>query len=245
MVRGSGQFKANGFPGHLSNLDERTDPRDTQYCVVELCTHTQLFPTRNQIGYIWCPTRKGDSNMSNSLNVDALIDGIIRLEGDFSDHPADRGGPTRWGVTEAVARAHGYSGDMRDFPRPEAASIYKGKYWHRPGFDRVARLAPHIAAELFDTGINMGTGTASGFLQRALNALNRSGRDYQDIAVDHRIGPETLAALAAFLQTRGAPGEAVLHKAIEALQGARYITLAETRPANEAFLYGWLANRID
>jgi len=33
-------------------------------------------------------------------------------------------------------------------------------------------------------------------------------------------------------------------KAVEALQGAKYLRLAETRPANEAFLYGWLANRI-
>ena len=32
-------------------------------------------------------------------------------------------------------------------------------------------------------------------------------------------------------------------KAIEALQGERYVALAERRPANEAFLYGWLANR--
>jgi lysozyme family protein len=35
-----------------------------------------------------------------------------------------------------------------------------------------------LAAELLDTGVNMGTGTATGFLQRALNALNRNGRDY-------------------------------------------------------------------
>ena len=43
---------------------------------------------------------------------------------------------------------------------------------------------------------------------------------------------------------RRAGGEAVLLKALEALQGERYLRLAETRPANEAFLYGWLANRI-
>jgi hypothetical protein len=36
----------------------------------------------------------------------------------------------------------------------------------------------------------------------------------------------------------------VLVKAIDALQGERYIALAERRPANEAFLYGWLAQRI-
>jgi lysozyme family protein len=36
------------------------------------------------------------------------------------------------------------------------------------------RVAPKLAAEMFDTAVNMGTGTAIGFLQRALNALNRN-----------------------------------------------------------------------
>jgi len=39
-------------------------------------------------------------------------------------------------------------------------------------------------------------------------------------------------------------GETVLLRALEALQGERYLRLAERRPANEAFLYGWLANRM-
>jgi lysozyme family protein len=181
---------------------------------------------------------------NQTTDITALIDKVIALEAGFSDHPADRGGATRWGVTEAVARAHGYSGNMRHFPRHEAAAIYMRKYWLQPGFDRIAEHAPDLAAELFDTGINMGTGTASGFLQRALNALNRNGRDYKDVSVDRKIGTETLGALETFLRKRGGAGETVLLKAIEALQGARYIKLAETRPANEAFLYGWLANRV-
>ena len=182
--------------------------------------------------------------MPKSHDIDMMIDKVIKIEGDYSDHPADRGGPTRWGVTQAVARAHGYAGDMRHFPRDEAVSIYRRKYWLRPGFDRIAVHAPDIAAELFDTGINMGTATASGFLQRALNALNRNGRDYENISVDRIIGGNTLSALEAFVRKRGARGEAVLLKAIEALRGCRYIELAEKRPANQAFLYGWIANRI-
>ncbi|MES2783503.1 MAG: putative peptidoglycan-binding domain-containing protein, partial [Pseudomonadota bacterium] len=90
----------------------------------------------------------------------------------------------------------------------------------------------------------MGTGTAIGFLQRALNALNRNGRDYSDIAVDRKIGPVTLRTLETFIRNRGPSAEDVLTKAIDALQGAHYVRLAEARPAQEAFLYGWLANRI-
>lgn len=178
------------------------------------------------------------------MDLDEAIDELIAREGDYVNNPADKGGPTRWGITEAVARAQGYAGDMRTLPREAAAAIYRRLYWLRPGYGEVARQAPEVAAELFDTAVNMGPETATGFFQRALNALNRDGRDYADIVVDRHIGPQTLAALAGFLKVRGRAGEAVLLKALNALQGERYIALAESRPANEAFLYGWLAGRV-
>jgi lysozyme family protein len=176
--------------------------------------------------------------------IDELIEEVIEREGGYVNHPADRGGPTHWGVTEGVARRQGYAGDMRALPRSEAAAIYQRLYWHKPGFDAVAARAPKLAAEMFDTGINMGTGTATGFLQRALNALNREGQDYPDLKVDRSVGPATLGALDAFLKKRGRAAEGVLLKAVEALQGAHYLNIAEARPSQEAFVYGWLANRI-
>ena len=179
------------------------------------------------------------------MDVDELIDELIEREGGFVSHPADRGGPTRYGITEAVARAHGYAGAMNQLPRDEAAAIYRRLYWLRPRFDQVAERAPRVAAELFDTGANMGPAVAATFLQRALTALNRGGKDFPDLVPDGRIGPATMAALDAFLKARGAlGGETVMLRALEALQGERYLRLAEKRPANEAFLYGWLANRI-
>jgi lysozyme family protein len=178
------------------------------------------------------------------MDIHTLIDEVIAREGGYSNHPADRGGATNWGITQAVARDNGFVGDMRALPRATAVAIYRRLYWDQPGYAFVAESAPSIAAELFDTAVNMGVATATGFLQRALNALNRNQRDYPDLTVDRAIGARTLAALRAFRALRGKAGEAVLLKAIEAMQGERYIALAESRPANEAFLYGWLANRI-
>ena len=192
------------------------------------------------------------------MDVDELIDSLIEREGGFVNNPSDRGGPTCFGITEAVARAHGYGGPLRQLPRAEAASIYRRLYWNRPKFDEVAKRSAGLAAELFDTGVNMGPAVAVTFLQRALTALNRGGKDYADLTPDGRVGPATLAALDTFLATRGSSpavgvdggdqqrtsGETVLLRALEALQGERYLRLAERRPANEAFLYGWLANRI-
>lgn len=180
-----------------------------------------------------------------TTTIDQLVEALIEREGGYVNNAADRGGATCFGITEAVARAHGYGGAMRDFPRGEAEAIYRRLYWLRPQFDQVATRAPRLAAELFDTGVNMGPAVAATFLQRALTALNRSGKDYPDLIPDGRIGGTTLDALDAFLELRGASGgETVLLRAMEALQGERYLRLAERRPANEAFLYGWLANRI-
>lgn len=179
------------------------------------------------------------------VSVERLIDALIDREGGYVSHPSDKGGPTCFGITEAVARAHGYMADMRQLPREEAVTIYRRLYWLRPHLDEIARRAPRVAAELFDTGVNMGPAVAVTFLQRSLTALNRCGKDYPDLVPDGRVGAQTLAALDAFLEARGkGGGETVLLRALEALQGERYLRLAERRPANEAFLYGWLANRI-
>jgi lysozyme family protein len=183
--------------------------------------------------------------MEEVVDVDQLIDGLIEREGGYVDNAADKGGPTCFGITEAVARAHGYAGPMRQLPREQAAAIYRRLYWQRPHLDEIAMRSRVIAAELFDTAVNMGPAVAITFLQRALTALNRGGKDYPDLTPDGRVGPATLAAFDAFLAIRGkSSGETVLLRALEALQGERYLRLAERRPANEAFLYGWLANRI-
>ena len=183
--------------------------------------------------------------MDDELEVAELVDMLIEREGGYCNHPADKGGPTCFGITEAVARAQGYRGEMKALPRAEAAAIYRRLYWLRPRLDEIGRRAPRVARELFDTGVNMGPAVAVTFLQRALTALNRNGGDYPDMIPDGRVGPATLAALDHFLAVRGAGGgETVLLRALDALQGERYLRLAERRPANEAFLYGWLANRI-
>lgn len=178
------------------------------------------------------------------MEIESLIDAVIDREGGYVNDRADPGGATRWGITAAVARADGYTGDMRILPRDRAVAIYRRLYWTRPGFDRIAARSLTLAAEMFDTGVNMGPAVATGFLQRALNALNRGASDYPDIPVDGAFGARTLAALDAFLARRGPRSDTVLIRAVDALQGERYMALAESRPASEAFLYGWLANRM-
>jgi lysozyme family protein len=170
------------------------------------------------------------------MAIQQLIDAVIAREGGYVDHPADKGGPTRFGITQATARANGYQGDMQAFPREEAVRIYHLKYWEKPMFDRVAAVAPKIAEKLFETGIS--------FLKRALNVFNRNATDYPDCGNAPGIDDLTITSLRGFIAKRKAAGELVLLKAINALQGERYISIAGKNPTQEAFAYGWIANRI-
>lgn len=177
-------------------------------------------------------------------SLDSIIDSLVGREGGFGNHPNDRGGATIWGITEAVARAFSYHGRMQDMPRSVAVRIYKERYWESPRFNQVADHSMAIAEELLDTGVNMGPAVAAKFLQRALNVLNQEARLYPDITADGVIGPMTLSALRAFLGHRGKDGETVLLRALNSLQGARYIEIAERDQRQESFVYGWFLNRV-
>jgi lysozyme family protein len=167
-----------------------------------------------------------------------------QAEGGYVDHPSDRGGPTNHGITEEVARRFGYKGPMRDLPLATALRIYDWQYVRGPGFDRIARLSVPIAKELVDTGVNMGVAVAGEFFQRALNGLNARQTHYADVVVDGKVGAASRAAFMAYLARRGKIGETVMLRALNALQGARYLAITEGRPANEDFTFGWFANRV-
>jgi lysozyme family protein len=171
------------------------------------------------------------------------IDGVIGREGRYSADPADRGGATAWGITEAVARAEGYAGAMAAMPRDAAVALYRHRYWTAASLDRIAALDVPLAARLFDIGVNMGPATGIRFLQRALNVLNRQGTLFPDLAPDGGFGPATEAALASFLQDRGSNGAHVLLGMIAAQQSVHYIEIAERDPTQEALEFGWQLNR--
>jgi lysozyme family protein len=175
--------------------------------------------------------------------IDTLLAELVAREGGYTNNPADRGGPTRYGITEQRARAYGFTGRMQDLPLDTAKAIYRSIYWTRPGFDQVAQRMPRLAEELFDTGVNMGPKVAATFLQRALNVLNRGATDYPDIGADGDIGPMTIHALDG-LAAKRSNAEVLLLRATDALQGARYIEIAENNPSQEAFEAGWLGNRV-
>lgn len=181
----------------------------------------------------------------SASTVQQIIDGIIEREGGgkYTFDPNDSGGPTRWGITERTARAHGYAGDMRDFPRASAVRLYLALYWSAPGFSTVHLHHPELAVRLADFGVLAGPGTPSKQLQRCLNVLNRGGKDYKDVPVDGKIGLATIGALNAFLRLRGADGCLVILGMVAAMQSVYLLELAERRPKDEEYQFGWQLNR--
>lgn len=186
--------------------------------------------------------------------VEKIIEDIIRAEGhQYTNHPNDRGGPTKFGITLATLRSHLNdpslgADDVQALTIETARRIYFDRYVVTPGFVHVLAISEVVGIEVIDSGVNCGQQRAARWLQRALNAFNRSYRnppDYAEITEDGRIGPKTLSTLSDFFAVRGKMnGEKVLVRALNSLQGAHYLALGTNNPTQEQFMFGWFANRV-
>ncbi|UUM20893.1 glycoside hydrolase family 108 protein [Mycoavidus sp. SF9855] len=176
------------------------------------------------------------------MSIEHYIDRLLEREGGYSNHPKDSGGETQWGITIAVARAAGYTGQMKAMPREAAKAIYRQRYWLEPRLDQIDAIHPKLAEKLFDIGANCSPSIGIRFLQRALNLLKGSAAPL--LIIDGCLGTETLSALKQFKAARGANGLKVLLAMINAQLSVHYIELAERYPKNQTFIYGWQLNRV-
>ncbi len=114
------------------------------------------------------------------MNFTTAFEKLLKHEGGYVNHKDDRGGATRYGVTEAVAREVGYRGVMSELPLDLAQRIYKERYWD-------AVQAEHLPADVryivFDGAVNSGIVQAAKWLQRACGVKD-----------DGVIGPQTIRA---------------------------------------------------
>jgi lysozyme family protein len=115
------------------------------------------------------------------MNFDQAFDALLKHEGGYSDHAADPGGKTRYGITEAVAREVGYRGEMRELPLELAKRIYRERYWDAVKADQLPSTVRYL---VFDAAVNSGVGQAARWLQRAVKVKD-----------DGVIGPMTLMAV--------------------------------------------------
>lgn len=116
-------------------------------------------------------------------DFDTVFSRLIPIEGGYANRgAADPGGETRWGITIAVAREYGYTGEMSELPLEVAKDIYRRKYWNYINGDALPLC---IAEFLFDYAVNSGEHRAAVALQHAVGALP-----------DGKVGPKTIALVA-------------------------------------------------
>lgn len=118
------------------------------------------------------------------MTFDQCFHLLMGHEGGWSDHAADPGGKTMFGLTESVARANGYKGDMRELPIDFAKQVFRRMFWDACRCDD---LPPALRYATFDAAINSGPRQSALWLQRAVEAKP-----------DGVIGPDTIAKARAF-----------------------------------------------
>lgn len=157
------------------------------------------------------------------------LEHVFEQEGGFANDPVDRGGATRYGITEVVAREHGYDGDMRALPLELAQDIYEASYWAPLRLDELASAT--VALKAFDLAVNMGPGAAARILQRAAVINGKA------VVVDGAIGQRSLGALNELTDRH----ELAVVGAVVGFAFKRYEAIVERDPSQSRFIRGWLS----
>jgi len=150
---------------------------------------------------------------------DKVIEFVLAHEGGHSNHPADRGGETKYGIAQ---RWHPHV-NVRELTREQAIEIH-WRTWCGRGYHQ---LPEDIAAKMFDLSVVMGEYHANRCLQRALRSCQ------QLVKEDGLLGPVTEAAV-------GRVDEGALLAALRSEAAARFRVLVNVNPSQEVFLEGWL-----
>ena len=99
---------------------------------------------------------------------DKYFDKLLKHEGGWSDHAADRGGKTNLGITLNTLRSvkpNATAEDLRNLTKEEAKQIYRKNYYEGPGIDK---LPEHIREQVFDIAVNSGPARAKKMLNQVV-----------------------------------------------------------------------------
>ncbi len=156
---------------------------------------------------------------------------VLKAEGGYTNHPADRGGPTNKGILQREYDQYRRDNDLpaadvRHILNTEVEDIYLHDYWVA---GRCDRMPWPVSLAHFDACVNTGVTQAAKFLQRTVETRS-----------DGLLGPLTLGALTAALECES-PG--ALAERLARQRFAFYRELAKRDPEQRVFLRGWL-NRV-
>ena len=156
-------------------------------------------------------------------NSDKSVNFILDLEGGEVDDKTDKGGHTKYGISQ-----NAYPDvDIANLTIDDAKAIYKRDYWDKCKCDE---LPSGVDFLVFDFGVNSGTGTAIKTLQKVL------GKYVTNIVPDGFIGHMTIDAA-------DKCGKAIIKDLLNERR-IFYSKIVTLHPDQEKFLKGWLT-RVD
>lgn len=163
--------------------------------------------------------------------IDDLLGDVLAREGGYVHHPADRGGPTKFGITQRTLSEWlgrpASIGEVRQLDEETAREIYVARYLAGP---RIDTLPDEIVPQLFDMAVNHGPRRAVRILQEVLGLAGWR------VDVDGVVGPETRRAT---LEAQAVMGP-FLANAIADQRANFYRRLVAADPSQGVFLRGWL-----
>src|SRR5690242_16132607 len=127
---------------------------------------------------------------------DAALKRVLAHEGGYSNHPADPGGPTKFGITIAdycrYVKPGATAADVKAMTAGEAKAIYRARYWDA---QRCDDLPAGVDYAVFDYGVNSGIGRSGKVLRRLLGLPDHPvSIDGDVIAASHTADPSTLVS---------------------------------------------------
>lgn len=164
-------------------------------------------------------------------DFDACLAFVLRWEGGYVNDPADRGGATNQGITQAVydewRTRKGYDRrSVKGIEPGEVSQIYLEQYW-KP--TRCPSLGHPMTLIMFDSAVNHGVNRAVRFLQDTVSA-----------SVDGQFGPKTMQAFDDMVQRVGVETIAQTYLARRELF---YRAIVQNNPTQNKFMRGWM-NRL-
>jgi lysozyme family protein len=161
---------------------------------------------------------------------DFCIGVLLTLEGGYVNHPQDRGGPTKFGITQNSLAFHRRTSvsekDVQNLTKEEAAAIYLSDFWNPIGIGKIQ--SKKAALIFFSHVVHTGPLTATKTLQKTLNDMGNQ------LFIDGIFGPKTEIAL-------NMVKDDVLfcRKFLQSVQ-IYYAMVCEKKPGQVCFLRGWL-----
>lgn len=107
--------------------------------------------------------------MINDTNFQKALEFVRPAEGGYVNNPADKGGATNKGITQAVYDSYRRSKKLKTqqvlyITETEATDIYYQNYWLKAGCNK---MSYSFAVLCFDTAVNNGPNVVNDFLKAA------------------------------------------------------------------------------